>query len=343
MDIIRIEAIAAKQPLKLDLTGLRKAISKLHKASSKLDHAKYKAEKKLRKALLRLGKEASRHGHRKHRRACLKRRWNKLKNFVKSMFGVYPGLNEQHEVQSRHGEHEETTLDEVQSTQAIVWEESELVPVEGAPTVVEQGEVDNIPGHQEKGPAIDKVRAGLAVGQSPSKREEDRRSFLNNVRVGKAGAGKWGSTRGTELQERRSTMDHPSRDDGASVEKRNRHKSRPCMRSPQDIGPHTWLVSPNRTAPKKGPLQKVFKAAQAVRRVNAKLAGFERGFIHVDGIKDREWFRHLGVAPGKWLGYGATTFPALTEALDEKNLTLATGEAKRLVKLVHDLAKFLKL
>jgi hypothetical protein len=25
-------------------------------------------------------------------------------------------------------------------------------------------------------------------------------------------------------------------------------------------------------------------------------------FIHPAGIKDREWYRHLGVAPGKWLG-----------------------------------------
>ena len=48
--------------------------------------------------------------------------------------------------------------------------------------------------------------------------------------------------------------------------------------------------------------QKFMRAAKRVRAVNAKLAGFERGFIHPDGIKDREWYRHLGVAPGKWLG-----------------------------------------
>jgi len=91
----------------------------------------------------------------------------------------------------------------------------------------------------------------------------------------------------------------------------------------------------------KGPLRKVIKAVRAVRGVNAKLARFETGFIHEAGIKDREWYRHLGVSPGKWLGYGATTFPALTEALEEKNLTLATVEAGRLAKLVDDLAKFL--
>jgi N-acetylated-alpha-linked acidic dipeptidase len=44
------------------------------------------------------------------------------------------------------------------------------------------------------------------------------------------------------------------------------------------------------------------KAAKRVRRVNQKLIDFERGFISQEGIKDRTWYRHLGVAPGKWLG-----------------------------------------
>lgn len=36
-------------------------------------------------------------------------------------------------------------------------------------------------------------------------------------------------------------------------------------------------------------------------------------------------------------GYGATTFPALTEALDEKNVTLAIHETERLAKLISGL------
>lgn len=47
---------------------------------------------------------------------------------------------------------------------------------------------------------------------------------------------------------------------------------------------------------------KLIKALKIVRKINQKLASFERGFIHEDGIKDREWYKHLGVAPGKWLG-----------------------------------------
>ncbi|KAI0650574.1 Zn-dependent exopeptidase [Trametes meyenii] len=87
------------------------------------------------------------------------------------------------------------------------------------------------------------------------------------------------------------------------------------------------------------PVKKFKKAAKRVRAANQKLKAFERGFIHEEGIKDREWFRNLDVAPGKWLGYGATTFPALTEAFTiENNATLAKYEAKRLEDLIEKLA-----
>ncbi|KAF5388129.1 hypothetical protein D9615_000480 [Tricholomella constricta] len=86
-------------------------------------------------------------------------------------------------------------------------------------------------------------------------------------------------------------------------------------------------------------LKKLIKAAKRVVKANKKIIAFERGFISKGGIKDREWYKHLGVAPGKWLGYGATTFPALTEALMfDQNATLAQHEADRLAKLLKNLA-----
>ncbi|KAH9899708.1 Zn-dependent exopeptidase [Cubamyces lactineus] len=92
------------------------------------------------------------------------------------------------------------------------------------------------------------------------------------------------------------------------------------------------------------PAKKFKKAAKRVRAVNQKLKAFERGFIHEGGIKDREWYRNLDVAPGKWLGYGATTFPALTEAFTiEKNATMAQYEAKRLQELIEKLAHEIKV
>ncbi|KAH8988532.1 Zn-dependent exopeptidase [Lactarius akahatsu] len=91
------------------------------------------------------------------------------------------------------------------------------------------------------------------------------------------------------------------------------------------------------------PPRALIAAAKAVRKINQKLASFERGFIHEDGIKDREWYRHLGVAPGKWLGYGATTLPGLTEAITiEKNITLANDEAARLTEAVENIRDALR-
>ena len=44
------------------------------------------------------------------------------------------------------------------------------------------------------------------------------------------------------------------------------------------------------------------KLAKRIQTVNAKSSAFEQGFISAEGIKDREWYKHLAVAPGKWLG-----------------------------------------
>jgi N-acetylated-alpha-linked acidic dipeptidase len=50
------------------------------------------------------------------------------------------------------------------------------------------------------------------------------------------------------------------------------------------------------------PIFEFIRAAKRVAAVNKKLISFERGLISDEGIRDREWYRHLGVAPGKWLG-----------------------------------------
>jgi len=61
-------------------------------------------------------------------------------------------------------------------------------------------------------------------------------------------------------------------------------------------------------------LRKLVKRIQAV---NAKSSAFERGFISTEGIKDREWYKHLAVAPGKWLGsYSLIAFFCLFAELD---------------------------
>jgi N-acetylated-alpha-linked acidic dipeptidase len=49
-------------------------------------------------------------------------------------------------------------------------------------------------------------------------------------------------------------------------------------------------------------LRRLHRAAKRVRAANRKLKAFERGWISEGGIRDREWYKHLLVAPGKWLG-----------------------------------------
>ncbi|THG94618.1 hypothetical protein EW026_g6888 [Hermanssonia centrifuga] len=90
------------------------------------------------------------------------------------------------------------------------------------------------------------------------------------------------------------------------------------------------------------PIETFIKAAKRVQKANTKLVAFEKGFISEGGIKDREWYRHLGVAPGKWLGYGATTLPSIYDALVfEKNTTLAEAEVERVSALLGDLTNVL--
>lgn len=85
-------------------------------------------------------------------------------------------------------------------------------------------------------------------------------------------------------------------------------------------------------------MRQLIKAVKRVRAVNHKLITFERGFVSPEGLPQREWYKHLGIAPGRWLGYGATPLPALTESVSlDRNASLAQYEAGRLEELIGKL------
>ncbi|KAJ3759395.1 Zn-dependent exopeptidase [Lentinula raphanica] len=114
-----------------------------------------------------------------------------------------------------------------------------------------------------------------------------------------------------------------------------------CHRHSKELYLDTQQEDSNRRAHL---MPKIFKAIKRVRAVNQKLVAFERGFISEDGLPEREWYKHLGVAPGRWLGYGATTLPALTESITlDKNSTLAKYEAERLKGLVDKLVETIRV
>ncbi|KAJ9124725.1 hypothetical protein QFC24_003093 [Naganishia onofrii] len=77
--------------------------------------------------------------------------------------------------------------------------------------------------------------------------------------------------------------------------------------------PHHGHKRPHMPMPDPKKVKAIKQVLLEIRGINQKLAHYESGFLSKDGLKDREWYLHKGTAPGKWLGYGATTFPALTE------------------------------
>lgn len=56
------------------------------------------------------------------------------------------------------------------------------------------------------------------------------------------------------------------------------------------------------------------KLMKELKGINKRLRRFEGGFLSRDGkgLEGREWYKHLGVAPGRWLGYGSSYFPSLS-------------------------------
>lgn len=73
----------------------------------------------------------------------------------------------------------------------------------------------------------------------------------------------------------------------------------------------------------------------SVRFWNECVQRVEQAFLDPEGLVQRPWYRHLGVAPGRWLGYGATTLPGLTESLTLDHGAQATHELRRLVAALH--------
>ncbi|KAJ3812202.1 Zn-dependent exopeptidase [Lentinula aff. lateritia] len=115
-------------------------------------------------------------------------------------------------------------------------------------------------------------------------------------------------------------------------------------RHEEDVSQGTKIVTPGREVERDLHHHSGHPAIKRIRAVNQKLVAFERGFISEDGLPSREWYKHLGVAPGRWLGYGATTLPALTESITlDKNSTLAKHEAERLQTLVDKLVETIRV
>lgn len=85
--------------------------------------------------------------------------------------------------------------------------------------------------------------------------------------------------------------------------------------------------------------RRLWSVMHKLHRANVRLRDFERGFIDKAGLRGRTWYRHVGVAPGRWLGYGATTFPGVTEAFTLDNGDHAAEEVERLIVRLRSIAR----
>ena len=88
--------------------------------------------------------------------------------------------------------------------------------------------------------------------------------------------------------------------------------------------------------------QEVRQLLRKAHNMNTHLREFEQGFLDMEGLASRPWYRHLGVAPGRWLGYGATIFPGVTESMTLDHGLRTSAELSRLAKSMEQMAKKLE-
>ena len=75
--------------------------------------------------------------------------------------------------------------------------------------------------------------------------------------------------------------------------------------------------------------------AAALRRVNEALASVESAFLDGKGLPDRPWFRHILIGPGLTTGYAPWPFPALQQAIEEKDAAMFAAESKRVIAAIR--------
>ena len=74
--------------------------------------------------------------------------------------------------------------------------------------------------------------------------------------------------------------------------------------------------------------------AAKAKALNDTLIQVERAFLNTEGLPKRPWFRHMLIAPGLTTGYAAWPFPALQQAIEERDAAMFASEAKRVVAAI---------
>jgi N-acetylated-alpha-linked acidic dipeptidase len=88
--------------------------------------------------------------------------------------------------------------------------------------------------------------------------------------------------------------------------------------------------------------QKNLPSDDAVARLNQTLITAERALLLEKGLPNRPWFRHAIYAPGQYTGYAAVVIPGVNEAIDAKNVQLATEQLQALTDALNRAAATLE-
>lgn len=80
---------------------------------------------------------------------------------------------------------------------------------------------------------------------------------------------------------------------------------------------------------------------EMAERINDRLAFAERRFLSPRGLPGRMWFRHVGQAPGLYMGYGAESLPGVTQAVNDGRMLLAQEQVLVAAGRFTDAALFL--
>ena len=73
----------------------------------------------------------------------------------------------------------------------------------------------------------------------------------------------------------------------------------------------------------------------AMRRINEALTSVEAAFLDPAGLPNRPWFRHMLIGPGLTTGYAPWPFPALQEAVENKDAAMFDREVTRVVAAIR--------
>jgi N-acetylated-alpha-linked acidic dipeptidase len=71
--------------------------------------------------------------------------------------------------------------------------------------------------------------------------------------------------------------------------------------------------------------------AATLARISEALMSVVRAFLDAKGLPGRPWFRHLLIGPGLTTGYAPWPFPALQEAIENKDAAMFDRESQRVV------------